>query len=267
VPNIYTNQGDRMNPVNFNMRQFRCLQDLLNSCLAGLLLTVNFAFAQNAEPAVSAPAAAAAAITPEGLAARYPSGSIQSIDMANRALAEVEQQRTMLERGYAVQQHSCYSQFLASACLDAAKESRQLALTRIRKVEVEANSFIRSARVVERDRNLAEKRASEANTRAKSPAGQTAAEPPAVQTAQHAGAEKTDGAQRVAEHDAKLRQQQQAEKDNAPMRAQAVAAFEKKAKDAAARQRDIAAKKADKERQAATKAAAASTPAAASVKP
>ncbi|MFI4940255.1 MAG: hypothetical protein ACHP7O_07950 [Burkholderiales bacterium] len=251
-----------MNPVNFNTQYFRRLQDVRNSCLIGLLLTANFAFAQNAEPAIST--SAAVAKTSEELAARYPSGSIQSIDMANRALAEVEQQRAKLERDYAAQQHGCYSKFLASACLDAAKESRQLALTRVRKVEVEANSFIRSARVVERDRNLAEKRASEANTRTKSPAGPAAAEPPAVEqpAAQHAETEKTDGAQRIAEHDAKLRQQQQAEKDSAPKRAQAVAAFEKKAKDAAARQRDIAAKKADKERRTAAKAAAVSAPAA-----
>jgi colicin import membrane protein len=243
-----------MNPVKpsfiFKLRHIYFLHGLrwrcLNGCLGALLLlAADFSVAQSTFPPSALPADA---ITPEGLVARYPTGSIQSSDMAKRALAEVDLQRATLDRKYAAQQHVCYTQFLATSCLDEAKESRRLALAQIRKVEVEANSFVRGARVVERDQRLAEKRANE--TRPK-PVTEPNPELPAKHV-EHSG----DGDQRVARHEAKLREQQQAEKDNAPKRAEDIAAYEKKAKDAAARQHDVAAKKAEKERHAAAKAAA-----------
>lgn len=243
-----------MNLVNFNARHVDFLSALRNSCLAGLLLLgANFTFAQDAATAVPA---SSSPLTPDGLTARYPSGSIQSTDTANRALLDVERQRAMLEQKYAAEQHICYSKFLATSCLDAAKESRRLALARIRKVEVEANSFIRGARVVERDKHLAEKRATETSNPPNPPKPVT--EPPAKQAAQPAAEGAANGEQRVIKHDAKLRRQQRAEQDDAQKRAEDVAAFDKKASDAAVRQRDVAAKKAEKERQAAAKAAAAS---------
>lgn len=241
-----------MNSVNFKTRHLQLLRALRNSCVAGLLLVAaDFSIAQVDAPAISG---SADAQTLEALIVHYPSGSIQSADMANRALAEVETQRATLERKYAAEQHVCYSKFLASSCLDAAKERRRLALAQIRKVEVEANSFIRGARVVERDQHLAEKRANEANNPPK-----PATEPPAKQAAspavQHAD---NESEKRIADHEAKVRRERQADKANAQNRAEDVAAYEKKARDAASRQRDVAAKKAEKERQAAAKAAASS---------
>ena len=94
-------------------------------------------------------------LTPAGLAAKYPGGSIQTEETADQALREVDQQRAAVEQKFATVQHDCYSKFFATKCLDAAKEERRVSLAQIRKVEVEANSYTRANRVVERDRNLA----------------------------------------------------------------------------------------------------------------
>lgn len=215
--------------------------------LAGLLLAASFAQAQESGRAASA---STIVLTPDGLTAHYPSGSIQSTEIANKALAEVELQRAHLDQVYAAQQRVCYTKFLATSCLDAAKESHRLGMAQIRKVEVEANSFIRSARVVERDKNLAEKSAKNAGNPPK-PLTDPSTHP-VVKTDADAGEPRA--APKAPPKKRELDAQQQAAN---------VAAYEKKVKDAEARQRDVAAKKADKARQAAAKAAsaAASTPA------
>lgn len=189
-------------------------------------------------------------LTPEGLAAKYPSGSIQTSEMADQALKDVDAQRAAVEQKYAGEQHVCYSKFFATSCLDAAKESRRIALGQIRKVEVDANAFIRSARVAQRDHDLAEKRAREANSPPKPLADaptKQADEPVNAHTA-------SDGERRVAEHEAKVKAKQQEDAGKSSVRAEKAAAFEKKAADAEARQRDVAAKKAEKQRQAEEKA-------------
>ena len=71
-------------------------------------------------------------LTPEGLAAKYPSGSIQTQESAEQALREVDQQRAAVEQKFATEQYDCYSQFFATKCLDAAKEERRVALAQIR---------------------------------------------------------------------------------------------------------------------------------------
>jgi hypothetical protein len=229
-----------MNRMNIKARQVAFPEQVRGIFVAGLLLlATNFAGAQN--------------VTQNQLTARYPSGSIQSTEIANQALADVDQQRAQLDRQYADQQHVCYTKFLATACLDAAKENHRQNLAQIHKIEVEANSFIRGARVVERDKRLAEKRAKDANNPPK-PVADTA-----TQAAQPSP---------PTPHDAKPKQAPKAEQLDAQQRADNVAAFEKKAQDAAARQRDVADKKAEKERQAAAKAsAAAASASAAAVKP
>jgi len=189
-------------------------------------------------------------MTPEGLAAKYPSGSIQTQESADQALREVDQQRAAVEQKFAVQQHECYSKFFATDCLDAAKEERRVALAQIRKVEVDANSYVRSARVVERDRNLAEKRARDA---ANPPKPLTDVAPkPASQSAPH---DPSEGTRRIAEHDAKVKAQQQEEEARAPERAAKVEAYNKKVAEAEQRQRDVAQKKAEKKKEAEDKAA------------
>lgn len=189
-------------------------------------------------------------LTPEGLVAKYPAGSIQSEEVAERALHEVDQQRGDVEQKYAEEQHVCYSKFFATSCLDAAKEKRRVALAQIRGVEVDANSYIRANRVVERDRQLAEKRARDAANPPK-PLTEVAPKPANDQAPQ----DPNDLARRQAEHDARLGAQQREEAARAPERAEKVAAYNKKVADAEARQRDVAQKKAEKQKQADEKAA------------
>ncbi len=189
-------------------------------------------------------------LTPEGLAAKYPSGSIQTQESAEQALREVDQQRAAVEQKFADEQHTCYSKFFATNCLDSAKEERRIALAQIRKVEVDANSYIRSARVVERDRNLADKRARDA---ANPPKPLTDVAPKS--NAQSAPHDPDEGARRITEHDAKVKAQQQEEAAQAPERAAKAEAYHKKVSDAEARQRDVAQKKAEKQKEAEEKAA------------
>lgn len=188
-------------------------------------------------------------LTPAGLAAKYPGGSIQTEETADQALREVDQQRAAVEQNYATQQHDCYSKFFATKCLDAAKEERRVALAQIRKVEVDANSYIRAARVVERDRNLAERRARDAANPPK-PLTETApkANNPVVPH------DPNESANRIAEHEAKVKEQQQEEAAKAPERAAKVEAYNKKVADAEQRQREVAKKKAEKQKEAEEKA-------------
>ncbi|HEX7644783.1 MAG TPA: hypothetical protein VF472_21485 [Burkholderiaceae bacterium] len=189
-------------------------------------------------------------LTPDGLAAKYPSGSIQTQETAEQALREVDQQRGAVEQKFADQQHGCYSKFFATKCLDAAKEERRVALAQIRKVEVDANAYIRAARVVERDRNLAEKRARDAANPPK-PLGEAASK----QSGQTSSHDPNEGERRITAHEAKLKAAQQNEAANAADRAAKVEAYNKKVADAEQRQREVAQKKAEKQKEAEQKAA------------
>lgn len=267
--------GKRIQLVNFTNRQFAWSGLMQAGCLASLLMA-GTALAQNADPATpsapvapassTAPAAPAAPATttprpvvlvepaPDALAARYPSGTIQSAETANKALLEVEQQRNALDQKYAAEQHDCYEKFFATSCLDAAKERHRLGTAQVRKVEVEANAFIRSDRVVQRDKRLAEKRASDAANPPK-----PLADLPLKPVVPNDAADKEkEHQQHIADHEAKEQQRKQDEINSAPQRAANVDAYNKKVQDAIARQSDVAKKKEEKAKQAAAKAAAAS---------
>ena len=188
--------------------------------------------------------------SPQELVTKYPSGSIQSPEIADKALREVDQIRAGVESKFAEEQHVCYSKFLATSCLDAAKEKRRVELQQIRKVEVEANAFNRSARVVQRDRDLAEKNARQATNPPK-----PLADLPVKQTGDAAGDHDDAENQRIiAEHERKMQEKQKEIAAGAQQRADNVEAHKKRVADAQARQRDVAAKKAEKQRQADEKA-------------
>ena len=210
---------------------------------------------QSANPAAST---AVAEPDPDSVVARYPSGSIQSVDVANKALQDVEAQRNALDKKYAAEQHDCYARFFATDCVDAAKERHRIGTEKVRKVEVEANAFIRSDRVVQRDKKLAEKRASESAN----PPKPLADLPIRTTTPQSDTDRAKEHQQRIDDHDAKMKQLQQDQANDAPKRAANVAAYNKKIQDAQARQADVAKKKEEKAKQAAAKAAASNTGAA-----
>jgi colicin import membrane protein len=235
-----------MKLVNVKSSYTRLSLGLQICLLAGCVLVGMSAWGQEAAlPNSSAP---------DELTVRYPSGSIQSSETANRALIDVDQQRSILDQKYGEEQRVCYEKFFASSCLDAAKERRRVALAKIRTVEIEANAFIRSDRVVQRDKKLAEKRASDAINPPK-----PLADTPPKQIEQSDADKAKENQQRVAAHEQKQKQKQQDAIGEAAKHAGSAAAFEKKVKDAEVRQQDVAAKKTEKARQAAAKAAAAAS--------
>lgn len=233
-----------MKLVNVKSNHHRLSHGLQACFLAGCVFIGMFAWGQEAPSPTAS--------TPDELNVHYPSGSIQSSETANRALIDVDRQRSVIDRKYGDEQRVCYEKFFATSCLDAAKERRRVALAKIRTVEIEANAFIRSERVVERDKKLAEKRANDA---ANPPKPLT--DSPPKQIEQSDADKAKENQQRIADHEEKQKQKQQDAVGDAAKHAQSAAAFDKKTKDAEARQRDVATKKAEKARQAEVKAAAA----------
>ncbi len=208
----------------------------------------------------------------------YPAGSIHSVETADQALAEVSSAKSYIEAHSFDEQRVCYDKFFTNSCLDTSKNKRRLALKKVRPVEVEANAFKRRTTADDRDKALAAQSNQEAiDAPKKAQVAKDKAESNVKQlqdmqqkdrevianTKLHAG----DADKRAADQAAKVAAQQQSDAAKAPQRAANVAAYNKKAQDAAARQREVAQKKAEKERDLAAKkaaadAAAASAPAA-----
>lgn len=207
---------------------------------------------------VTAQTAGSSAMLSVGLLSRYPAGTVQSTAMADQALAEVSTVRTQIESQFAMEEQACYPTFFASSCLDDAKERRRAALTRIYSVEIEANTFNRHMRVLERDKALAEKRAA---LMAEAPQREKDQQLKEVEAAQRLSdsAQKlkvlqdvgvlnaANAGKRVEDHAANLRRWQAEQAADAPRRAANVAAFAQKARDAEARQREVAANKIEKD--------------------
>jgi len=88
---------------------------------------------------------------------RFPAGSIQSADDADRALSEVKKERAAIETRFAGEERDCSSRFFINTCTDVARERRRAAMTSVRAVEIEANALKREMRVSQREKELAEK--------------------------------------------------------------------------------------------------------------
>lgn len=199
-----------------------------------------------------------------GMTERYPAGSIRSVEIADQALADVQQGRSRAEEKFAEDERRCFPKFFVTSCMDAAKEELRRALAQIQEVEVEANAFKRRAKVEERDKALAEKISKPAPIIA----------PPKESKESNAAAEKSEAISakpadrsdepkrtgqaagtmdRAAQHNEKMEQLKEKEAAEAQKRAENVAAFEEKARKAEERQRKVAARKAEKDRKRAEK--------------
>jgi colicin import membrane protein len=180
-------------------------------------------------------------------AERYPPGSIITVDIAERALADVVKDRTAAEARFAADERDCYSRFFVSSCLADARERRRSALERLRNIENEANLFERTERVRERDKALADKRVSDqaADEQRQSNAD---AKPARVKPIAPLKAPHVDEVDRVARHEQKLKQLQAEEAADAQKRAENIAAYQKKVQEAQAHREDVERKKAEKER-------------------
>ena len=91
------------------------------------------------------------------LAEHYPAGSIDTTDKAKTALDDVMEARLDVDRLYASQRVTCYDKFFATSCMNDVREKQRAAMSTIRKIEVEANAFLRKEKAAERDRALAER--------------------------------------------------------------------------------------------------------------
>lgn len=205
----------------------------------------------------AAPAPSAAARSVDDMRARYPQGSITTVEAAEQAQADVDSARTMLAAQFAVAQNDCYDRFFTNSCINSAKETQRAGMAALRPIELEAGAFLRQARVDKRDKALQELRSkSEADAQerlilqqenekeAVRKADERASREQQRQAEQAARAGGTDD--RVRRHEEKLQRLREEDARNEAERARNVAAYEEKQKEAAARQKKVAEKKAAK---------------------
>jgi len=160
------------------------------------------------------------------LSARYESGSIATVEMAQKALDEVGAERKVVESTYLAEDSRCYSRFFTTPCQEQARERRRHALEQLRQIELEAHTLQRRTRASVRDKELAQKQkedAADALVREKE------------------AAEKAAQAKAVTPGPAPTAAEVQAEQKK---RAANVAAYEKKQREAAVRLRERAVKSA-----------------------
>lgn len=216
--------------------------------LAGMVCCAHPSHAQQVDPG-NAPAAPSG---PAGVAKRFPKGSIQSVQAADQALREVARERDAVGKRFAAEEQACYSDFFVNSCREKAQERRRVALKQLHPVEVEANAFKRRAKAQEQDRDLAERNArkntepqqrqqeEQSGRQAKASASQ-----PAPVDAPGARSGQSD---RVNRHNEKLKRLQTEEEAKEEKRAAKIAAYEKKVREAEARQLQVEKKKQEKER-------------------
>jgi colicin import membrane protein len=184
---------------------------------------------------------------------------LHSVAQADSALAAAAAERAAFEARFIDSERACYQRFFVNACLDDAKETRRVALARVRAVEVEAGRYKRQAEVDERDRAIAAAEKEDQAREAKRVADEAAAPPPApAPVVAPQPLQAAAPGDRVARHAAKLRQQAAQDAAGAAKRAENVAAYNKRRADSEQRQRDVAARKADKAAKAKASASAGS---------
>jgi colicin import membrane protein len=148
----------------------------------------------------------------DALGLRYGGGVISSVEMAEQALTEVGRERQVVEANYLTQDRRCQTKFFTTPCQELARETRRHALAQLREIEIEAHTLQRRTRANARDKELADKkREDEAATllREKEMAEKAAqakpVEPAHVPTAAEVKAEEKKRADNVAAYEKKQR--------------------------------------------------------------
>lgn len=206
----------------------------------------------------------AAATEPDttSLVARYPAGSIQSVEAADAALSEMDKERSQIEARFTAEEQACYPKFFITSCVDKAKERKRQALSQVRKVELEANAFKRHARVQEREKAAADRQVKEEANRLERIRPQQEDKDDLPQEEPQAIQKPSGNAfpDREARHEAKLKRLEADEMASAQKRAEKAAAYERKMQAAQERQRKVAQRKAEKEAKRRAKEASKATP-------
>jgi colicin import membrane protein len=158
-----------------------------------------------------------------------------SVAEADARLAKAAADRARTEAVFVADERQCYTRFMVNDCLDKAREKRREGLWGLRGIEVEAQRFIRQAKVDERDRELAK-----AEAQAKADEARMAASPP-VRAAGPAGAAPKPAVPR--QRAATPKTPAAGDRLSPAQRAANVEAFEKRKRDSEQRQKEIAEKK------------------------
>ncbi len=211
---------------------------------ASFMLLSASALAQDTQPTASAPSVAE-------VVQRYPAGSIQSTESADEAIKTVAEARAQIERRHLEDRQACYPKFFTTACLDKATERRRQDMAAVRPIELEANSYIRHARVAERDRRLeeaAKEREAKDATRSSVPVPQINDTPSAsdVSDAQRAARAQAH-AEKNAERARRERERQASAAADAQKRAENVERYEEKQRESLERQKEVERRKAERE--------------------
>jgi colicin import membrane protein len=190
---------------------------------------------------------------------RFPSGSIRSVDEADEALATATKERADIEARYLSEEQACHPKFFATSCIEQAKERRRRAISSLRPVEIEANTFKRQARLTSREQALSDRLAKDEKERQERADRLQAADTEGVQSASSPAESRTPEEpsrkvqttlfpDRSEKHETKLKRLQADDAAAAATRAEKVAAYEKKKQEALERQQKVAQRKAEKER-------------------
>lgn len=166
-----------------------------------------------------------------------------SVEQADQRLAAVARERAAIEARFADRERVCYEKFLVNYCLDEAKERRRVALQAQREIEMEAERFKRRAKVEERDRAMAE-----AEAQYKAEEARMAAEPPPPprEVTEAPPPRPAPVADRVAQHQQKLKEAAAREQAQAGKRAENVRRYEQRKRESEERQRRVAERRAEK---------------------
>jgi colicin import membrane protein len=188
---------------------------------------------------------------------------VDSVEMADQVLEDAKESRNQIEKKFLAEKLACADKFFASACEDEARERRRSALVPVRGREVEANAFKRRLRTAERDDALVEKnmnsgpvgkpRKEAAPKEERKPVNDTSGGNSTAEAVDQARLTQVGYSEREQRHEEKLKRHQAEEDAAAGRRAARVLAYEKKAKEAEARQKEIALRKEEKSRRIAKK--------------
>jgi len=212
--------------------------------------------AQQQQKAPLLPSAAAESVA--AMSARYPRGSINSVDVAEQAKVDLARVRSMLAVQFAAAESACYEKFFTNSCIDKAKEEQRGGMAALRPIDLEAGAFLRQDRVAQRDKALEElriKSEAEAQERLRQqPENEEKAARKATESArreQEGQARQATSAgvpdNRLQRHEEKLQRLRLENAGKEQERAKNIAAYERKQKEAAERQRELAEKKAQKQ--------------------
>ncbi len=112
-------------------------------------------------------AAAAGQAVEQALAEEFPPQSITTVERANAALKQVPDVRADIAARTLDEKSECYQRFFTASCLNDALDRERKAKKIVRRVEVEANAWLRREKAAERDRAIAEREQRAEQQRAK----------------------------------------------------------------------------------------------------